>query len=174
MLFRSYAVSLREINMGPDAGMFKFNRSHLKLLGTVRAVATPNMSPATKRAMIVAAKAQGLMPPYATARDEASSRQVLISHGLEDLERMIAEQSEPLEKVLELAREEARLAYQGSILQMSLAIQNMMQPPQQPSPEGGAPETAAPQMPKEEMTTEERVSEGRQQIRSGERVGAGV
>ena len=161
--YSEYAVSLREINMGPGAGMFKFNRNHLKRISTVRAVATPNMSPATKRALIIAARAQNLMPPYATARDEASSRQVLISQGLEDLERMVAEQSEPLEKILELAMEEAKLAYQAQIIQQAMAVQQAqvaMQQPPQPSPEA-----AAPEMQVGEKTSAGQVAEGRQQLR---------
>jgi hypothetical protein len=137
-LYQEFAVKSREISMGPGAGKFKWNRKHLKGLEGVKAEATPNMSPATRRSMTIAAKQQRLFPPYQTARDEASARQTLLALGLTNLERMIAEQSEPLERILELAREEGRLMYQAGLIQAATLVQRAeMMASQPPPPEGG-------------------------------------
>ncbi len=121
-LYAQYVVEPREIHMGPGQGVFPFTGRHLQGIKDVQAQAEPYTSPADKRRMVVIAKANGWMPPYASARDEASARQAMIQNGMRELEAEIEAQSVPLEEVLEEAKRERRMAYQAQQLQQAVMI----------------------------------------------------
>ena len=155
-LYAEYAVAPREIDMGQGDGMFRFHRGHLRAVREVTAIPMPRMSPAQKRSMIALAQAGGLMPPYVNARQEATARQTLISQGLEELEKMIAEQSVPLEEILELAKAERLLAYEtqmtqaaGVLIQAKAAIAQMTQPAEEMPQGPGEAGMQGPGMPAE-------------------------
>ena len=121
-LVSEYATSPREIDMGPGQSKFKFTRRHFAGIKDVIAQAQPYTSPADMRRMVAAAKANGWMPPYGSAREEASARQAMIQQGMRALEAEIEAQSVPLEEVLEEARRERKIAYEAMQMQQAAAI----------------------------------------------------